>query len=453
VPFSSPRADQYFARYAQPEAALARAVRERYLTALVVPACRERVALLDGYEAALRNASSRVLVLLVVNGWEDADDATHEANQQMLSELAARFPHAELLTAPGCEVRALLGRGAHYDVLWLDRASLGQRIPRKEGVGLARKIGADLAALLWVEGQLELPFVPNTDGDATLPADYFTRLAACAVDPGCRACSALLFDFEHVPGGDRAIDEATTLYEIFLRYYVLGLAWAKSPYAYHSIGSTFAFHVDAYLSVRGFARRAAGEDFYLLEKLVKVLPVMAARGEPLRLAARRSDRVPFGTGQRTAQIAGQPAGTFALYAPRIFELLSAVIAGLDAFGLSGELGHFDELLLQRTGADHALTRSALSTLGVAAALTSAAREAPPGPVLQRRVHTWFDGLRGLRFVHLLQAGLPDLPWREALASARFLDFPLEGVSDPAEIARALARMERAYPPRVGPGLR
>ena len=60
------------------------------------------------------------------------------------------------------------------------------------------------------------------------------------------------------------------LYEYSLRYYVAGLTYAQSPYAFHTIGSTMAVNAEHYASVRGFPRREAGEDFYLLNKLAKV---------------------------------------------------------------------------------------------------------------------------------------------------------------------------------------
>ena len=36
----------------------------------------------------------------------------------------------------------------------------------------------------------------------------------------------LAYRFRHVPSGDAALDRAHAVYEIYLRYYVLGLRWA-----------------------------------------------------------------------------------------------------------------------------------------------------------------------------------------------------------------------------------
>ena len=66
--------------------------------------------------------------------------------------------------------------------------------------------------------------------------------------------------------------KAIICYEIFLRYYVLGLKFAKSDYAFHTIGSTMLCTPDAYVKVEGMNKRKAAEDFYFLEKLAKIYP-------------------------------------------------------------------------------------------------------------------------------------------------------------------------------------
>ncbi len=91
--------------------------------------------------------------------------------------------------------------------------------------------------------------------------------------------------------------------------------------------------------MRGFPKREAGEDFYLLNKLAKVGTVLElAEGpdnEAIRIESRRSDRVPFGTGAAVNRITAlaDPLGEFRFYDPSVFELLKAVAAG-PAFDLA-----------------------------------------------------------------------------------------------------------------------
>jgi hypothetical protein len=449
---SAGRDSKYFAGYAEPEARLAATLSGYYSAAIVVPLCRESIEFLRGYEAALAASSERVLMILVVNGAEHASAETHGANRRLLDELARRFPERARLEAENVRTTAELARAEHCDLLWLDRASPGLLLPSGEGVGLARKIGADLAAALWACGQIACAQIGSSDADATLPSDYFARLAASA---SMEACTALLWPFVHEPSGELAIDEATVRYEISLRYYVLGLAAAKSPYAYQSIGSSLSFDAAAYVSVRGFPKRAAAEDFYLLDKLAKVGPLRRLGGAPIRLAARASDRVPFGTGRGTSEIVGIRAGgaEFELYAPESFGALAAVLEGLNAFAESAELEALRDSIASKEPALAHEIGDALERLGVFAAFSQAATQAKPGPSLKRRVHTWFDALRTLRFLHLLRArALPALVWREALARASFLDAPFADGPSADAVRSRLANAEALLPASVGPTL-
>ena len=49
------------------------------------------------------------------------------------------------------------------DVLVVDRTSAGRRFPNDQGVGLARKIGCDLALDFWAQGALSTEWIRTTD--------------------------------------------------------------------------------------------------------------------------------------------------------------------------------------------------------------------------------------------------------------------------------------------------
>ncbi|HET7541411.1 MAG TPA: hypothetical protein VFK05_16155 [Polyangiaceae bacterium] len=446
---------QYFARHAEPEAALARALDERYLAALVVPVCGEAPSLLDGFQSALSAAAERVLLILVVNATDAASAAIHAENQRLLSHLQGLYPRPSALTHEAISARAWLARAETHDLLWLDRASPGVRLPPREGVGLARKLGGDLAAALWASGQLKSPLLASSDADVTLPADYFRELTAPEPVSQGSPSAAWLWPYRHEPGGDPAIDAATVLYEISLRYYVLGLASASSQYAYQSVGSTLCVSAPAYLSVRGVPKREAAEDFHLLNKLAKVGPLHRPRVSPIAIRARVSERVPFGTGRRSREIAEELASgeQFLLYSPEIFRALAAVLKGLDDFAESADVAALTRAIELWVPDCAPSVQQVLTGLGAFAALASAATQAPRGAVLRRRIHTWFDSLRTLRFVHgLRDRCFPSVPFRTALAAAPFVSPPLAAGAEPRAICRALELSESALPLRVGPSL-
>jgi hypothetical protein len=446
---------KYLERYAEPEAQLAAEIQERYGAALIVPLRREDVGFLENLAPACAAAGERMLVIAVVNAGVDADAAVHQQNIRLLRELNEQLvPRRVLPAITGSAARAVLGRTATYDVLLLDRASAGRCLAAGEGVGVARRIGVDVAFALHEQGKLRSPWLCCTDADAELPSSYFHGIAAIqpSTASGVRRV-ALSLPFWHSPSGDAAIDRATVEYEISLRYYALGLASVGSPYAYQSMGSCLCVLADAYAEVRGFPRRDAGEDFYLLDKLAKIGSVHRPPVEPIRIWSRVSDRVPFGTGRRVRDlIEGEQ---IALYHPRCFELLGVVLWALRR----AVAGKNEEILLTSLASKlDAGSMGAVSTvledLQVFEALRDMLGASPDASVRERRLLTWFDALRTLRFIHLIEgpAGLPRLPLRDALGQAPFVTLgsgaEAQG-SDLNAIRSALFSAEQALPSDIG----
>jgi hypothetical protein len=428
--------EKYLARWAEPEARSLALSLPRYEVGVTVPVLGESSELFDGYAGAAAALEGRLLLVLVVNSAPECAAELRAKNHELLRELR----HASSASDSGCFVVERSG----FDVLVVDRSSPGREVSRREGVGLARKIGADLLLGLVARGIIRKSLICFTDADAELPSDYFAR--AELAEP---RAAALLFPFRHVAAGDAAAYEATLTYEAMLRYHVLGLSWAGSPYAFHSIGSTLAVRAEHYATVRGVPRRPAGEDFYLLDKLAKVAPLARLEGEPVAVRARRSARVPFGTGPRVAKILTD--GDTRVAAPDAFRALRALLLGIDAFAIRRELsalgGAFDELPRELRDAAH----SALEASGLVAAALAASKDVGGGN-LQRRIHTWFDALKTLRFLHgLAAAGIAERPLSDAVSDAEFC--AAKARTSAGELVRHLEHREALLPALVGPSLR
>lgn len=283
---------QYLQRYAEPEALdiANRAVRlPRYEHVLTVPVHAESSAALPGLTEPIQQ--ERVLLLLVVNDPADASTTARNATQTFLTSLRDQYP-AQLRLAPGITFSERNNLG----LLCIERTSKTHPIHPKKGVGLARKIAADVAVSLKGAGRITGHFIHCSDADAQLPPDYFRQSVLATNDS-----VALIYRFMHVATPDTP-HWATLSYEIYLRQHVLRLARAGSPYAFHSLGSLLAVDIDAYQRVRGFPKRPAAEDFYLLNKLAKLGVVERLAGTPVRLLGRASDRVPMGTGDRKSVV-------------------------------------------------------------------------------------------------------------------------------------------------------
>lgn len=227
-------------------------------------------------------------------------------------------------------------------VLLVDRFDKGEAIAVKQGVGLARKIATDIALKLISQKIITSPWIYSTDADVTLPDNYFV-LAESNTDSSLQntpasgqVISAYVLAYQHVASGDEAIDQATQHYEKRLRAYVDGLAYAGSDYAFHTIGSTLCVHAEHYARVRGMPKRAAGEDFYLLNKLRKTGLVVELTQPVVQITSRISHRTAFGTGTAVddmlTSIEHQNTSiqdTAIFYHPYLFVMLREILAWME----------------------------------------------------------------------------------------------------------------------------
>ncbi len=421
---------KYLTRYAEGESALCDAVDGAWSSVVVVPACREGdglFATLRSLDAASAHGGGRALIVLVINARLNASKDTLAVNHTTQAALCAEAENV----ADGLWLKTQ----ESSDVLLVDRTSDGRRFPVDQGVGLARKIGCDVALALWARQRLTAEWIRTTDADATVPLDYFQSTAEAHA-------MTLIMPFHHTVSGDDAFQEAIALYDIWLRYYVMGLGWAGSPYAFQTVGSTMAMRPKAYAQVRGFPRKQAAEDFYLLNKLAKVGRVHRHQGKPIVLHGRPSDRVPFGTGAGVTKIyQAHDELPFQLYEPRVFDCLRSWFQALNAFATHGRMETVQSQLLESGWTSSGL--EILEGLGAFRILRDAVENTRSESACRRRLHTAFDAFKTLRTVHELRDHLwPNRPWREALAEAPFLSsLAWEGVESAVEVYRALADFE------------
>jgi hypothetical protein len=431
---------KYLSRYAEPEAAIAASLPGNFAHIPVVPAYGEGESLFRLLASVPGESGSEVLTIVVLNARKASPDSVHEANETVRRRLGDSLPEPLLLSAEP-PIRAYPVSGGK--LLLIDRAVRDHFLPEGQGVGLARKIGNDAALALLAAGRLESPWLHNTDADTVLPRDYFSQLED--VDP--QGVGSAVYFFDHIFDPDPALAEAGRLYEISLRYYVLGLAWAGSPFAYQSMGSCLAVPATAYAEVRGFPKKNAAEDFYVLNKLAKVGSIARLSGAPLRLEGRPSDRVPFGTGRALRNLVGKREGlsSFRLYHPLVFAHLASWLRLLRTIARSG--GDMEKPLAELPSANPYfrtdLLRESLERIGALAAIRDAIRRSRDEKTLLRHMHTWFDAFRTLKLVHALRdAGIDSLPWREALAEAPFTGLAASTEDDIEVLREALAAEER-----------
>jgi hypothetical protein len=367
---------------------------EPWRHALVVPAYRESPDTLERL-CRLPPGAGRTLVILVLNRPDSDPDA--ESNRALREAVRQLPPSGNCPQAADGPHIAALNRRA--DLYCHDMEQLQGPCPKAQGVGLARKTGFDIA-LKWIDEEgIQSEWICSSDADAQLPGDYFLRLQD-------KAAVAVCLPFWHAPGPNPRCNRATALYELRLHHYVLGLEYAGSPYAWHSLGSCLAVRAEAYAQVRGFPRRAGGEDFYLLNKLAKVGAVATCPGACIALASRDSERVPFGTGPAVARIgaAGDPSAIPLFYHPRCFEGLRGVLGALPRMARAPTAPL--PALLAECGLDAPLQQACcavLASLGFDRALDHCRRQGNAPHQFLRQFNQWFDAFRTLKFIHGLRA--------------------------------------------------
>ena len=403
---------KYLQTYAEPEITALDGLPDQaaWQNVVVIPACNETAGLLRSPPPC----GGRSLMILVINEPENAAQNVSSNNRALAAAVQERFmPLWQSAPDPGL---SLWGDTlAERDLLLVDRFSDGRRLPARGGVGFARKIGADLALSLIHLQRINAGWIHCTDADVQLPETYFKRSNAIK-DPGSKY-SALIYPFSHSDDRDRSesreVIMATHLYELSLRYYVAGLKFARSPYAFHTIGSTMAVSAIHYAKVRGFPKREAGEDFYLLNKLAKVGSVLelslSLNNQAIEIASRRSDRVPFGTGAAVNKITAlaDPPSEFRFYDPAVFELLKRWLQRLPAIWQSGSNVLTIDVLGGQPGHQNQMDRlqallAGLKGIKTEQALEHAFRQSKDLHQFTRQMHTWFDAFRTLKLIHSLR---------------------------------------------------
>ena len=359
---------------------------------LIIPAFDESFAHLDRQLGLL--AEANVLVILVINAPVGAAAESIRRTEELLASCIG---------------------GHHAHVMVLDHVSKPYRLNPKQGVGLARKIGCDLGLALYFLGRIRSPWLLQSDADVVFPEGYTSVFSANTDGTPDKELSdgALIFPHTH-HSDDPVLHRAASLYDLHMAYYVAGLSVAGSPYAHHSLGSTIAVHADAYAGVRGYPKRSAGEDFYLLNKVRKIAPIKRLPEPTLTIQARPSSRVPFGTGpalQRIVQsLAEDPSGNgYLSYHPTCFTLLARAINALDQWTI-------DQGAVDQNHVDDDPVLERLQTLGFERFAKKVSQQKTTAGRRQRSARDWLDGLKTLQFVRSWSDTYPDQPLQQTVAN-------------------------------------
>jgi len=350
-----------------------------YKTVVVIPTLKEfdNISnLIDSLFQNCKDVLKNSLLLFVVNNSEDSSEEIRQDNLKTL----------ELLNELKLEQNEL-------NIEFVNASSEGNELPQKHtGVGLARKIGMD-QALLFCDYSSNYNVIVCLDADCEVQRNYLSEIEKCFKSN----CKAAVVKYEH-----KLDNKAIINYEIFLRYYVLGLKFANSPYAYHSIGSCIALDPMIYAKAGGMNKRKAGEDFYFLEKVAKICEIEGLNSTTVYPSARESWRVPFGTGQRISRFFEKVKDEYVLYNSQSFIVLKDFLSVYLNNSNSPE-----DILRKSKTISEALHRFLVGNNFIAN-LDGIYKNAKSDSQLYNQKKTWFDAFKTLKLIHFLRDnGLPE----------------------------------------------
>lgn len=367
----------YLERYAWPDPVLP-SYRDFAETGMVVviPAYNETD--LHGALNALNSChppAVKVLVLVVVNEPENAPGEIHATNQRTYRE------------------------AVNFEAWFEIRAVHMQLAAKKAGVGLARKIGMDEAIRIFNDNQKN-GIIICFDADCTCEPNYFLAIENFYSDLGNNL--GLVY-YEHPLNGNHPAE--IIRYELFLRYYINALRYARYPNAVQTLGSCITVRSRAYEKQGGMNSRKAGEDFYFIHKMVPLGKIGEINSTCVYPSDRVSDRVPFGTGHAINKYLHQSLSDYETYNPKTFQDLKVAFSSYQNLFNAGatEISNFPASII-----------SFYHETSFEGDLKKILKQSNSLPSFKKRFFAWWDGFRVLKFVHFSRDHYyPNVPLNDA----------------------------------------
>lgn len=397
--------EKYLSKYAEKEILCFDNFNFEFSNVITIPALNEDITNIRRVTQGISDENT--LIILIVNAQEDTENKNKISNEMLINTIKE---NSKEVWKPKNSRDITLHQTKKHPILLIDRSTKGLELPNKTGVGLARKIAADIALKLISDNKIKTKWIHCTDADTKLPMDYFQQ--TCLL----KNASAAIYPYIHSDfSGENKNLEAMFLYELFLRHYTIGLKYSKSNYAFHTIGSTIAINADAYANVRGFPIKESGEDFYLLNKLAKTGKIQTTKGTPIEIDGRISKRTPFGTGRSIEKIltTTNKESNFLFYDAVIFEQLKVFNEYIQSIDKENS-NDMIELFYDRTKKNISFKKT-LEQLGAFKAIDTAKKCSNKKEIQKTHLNTWFDSFRTLKFVHLLRdIAHPSVPLNELI---------------------------------------
>lgn len=339
---------------------------------IVIPAFSEK-HLGDTLKSLLNceNDNIRVEIFVIVNDRIDSSKETKEINKNTIRDLDR------------------ISKENSNDRIRLYYSYQGDLDKKHGGVGLARKMGMDEALRRAYSIQSFGMPILCLDADCTVSSNYLMQIHThFKQNPDSPGASIY---FEH-----QLDNEAIVYYELFLRYYINALRFAGYPFAYHTVGSSMAVRALEYAMEGGMNRRKAGEDFYFIHKIIPRGQFSEINACTVYPSARKSERVPFGTGKAMIEFEKNSEKYLNFYDFQIFVNLKKVLTQIDEWYQCRNIQKSLELLYN---ALPEIFKSFIDLTEFLWQINEAKENSSSQKNFNKRIFQWLDAFTILKLIH------------------------------------------------------
>lgn len=368
----------YIKKFAYSNWIISRDIKKFFSNIIVIPSlaeCEMLPACLISLEKNDERILDDTLIIVVVNNSQSSDESVKKNNEDTLKFL-----------------NSYKGK---LNLSFVDASRSKFALPDKlSGVGLARKIGCDLALTKFDYSSDKKKIIFFLDADCTVKPDYLSKVTSVF---NKKDLHSAVIEYEHKFDESTPEAEAIICYEIFLRYHRLGLIYANSYYNYHIIGSTIVCDVESYIKAGGMNKRKAGEDYYFLEKLAKINKIYTLTDTLVYPSSRKSWRVPFGTGQRVTRHLSKKQNEYVAYNPESFDVLKKWLKYFFA-----EKSVNPKNILSESEKIHPLLKEFLIINNFQKDWEKILRNNTSSTEIQKQKIFWFDAFRTLKLIHFFR---------------------------------------------------
>ena len=387
--------ERYLARHIEPELPQPPVGQPPWNQVLVIPIYNESAELLE--RLAQWQCPARTLVIAVLNRPDSANDV--RGNDAMRSA-AHLWPEGQGTDTP------LLHLSERLDLYLHDLEQLRGPSPAREGVGLARKVGCDIAFYWQQLGKIHCDWICSSDAGCLAAHRLLSAPGATAGVLGRRSVSpSITMRRDHAGKHWRPVCTSCACITMSLGWNTPNRPTPITPWA-------VAWPYGARVTHRSGAFRDGPVERIstCLNKAAKTGEIHRLSGDCIELQSRVSDRVPFGTGPAVSKIlhGDDVLSTAVFYHPLCYEALRAVLQAVPLYAAEAADDRIEEALLT-TGLDLSVvtaSTSVLETMGIARALAHCRKQSRSHAQFLRQFHQWFDGFRTLKFIH----GIRDSGW-------------------------------------------